>query len=129
MSTTIKIIETGAIETLTLIDRRSGCDCFSDFASVGDWELEVDEDGDETGRYLLSQHDYNWWAKVTDATQDMNDRIDDLKEEYPDSYDEIDQLVAEAADGHELEDVPGVVTEALDEWEANASDSDDDEDE
>lgn len=82
----IKIKETGKIEELNLVDPRSGVDWIGDLMGNHDAtpETEIDDDGDETGYYLMSQEDFNWWEDLTERYQKADDRFYRLIKEVND---------------------------------------------
>lgn len=61
----VKIIETGAVESLSAIDASTGCDYTQDLigntGALSNGQFEQIED---TGIYLCSQAEYEWWAAV-----------------------------------------------------------------
>ena len=61
--TTIKIIETGEVKELEIIDPKSGNDWSSDFIGNND-EIEWDRDA---GAMLLTKEQHDWWAEVLPA--------------------------------------------------------------
>ena len=70
---TVVIRETGEELTLTAIDPGTGVDCIWDLiGNTGDlhnpevFTSELDEDGYETGRYIISQGTYDWWTDYID---------------------------------------------------------------
>ena len=84
----IIIKETGAVETLNLIDSQSGCNWIADLVGNHDgfgddpekgFVKEFDEDGYCTGRYITSQANFCWWKEVVSGLNDVNTRISNLK--------------------------------------------------
>ena len=105
----IKIIETGKIEQLGIVDPKSGCNWIKDL--MGNHgalpDLEEDADGYETGYYLMSQDDFNWWRDLTDAYQAADDRYHNLLHNTLDNEAAAD-LVQDAGEFYgDLEDYPG----------------------
>jgi hypothetical protein len=87
----IVIKETGAVETLLLIDSKTGCDWFNDLVGNHDgfgddpeceFVKETDEDGLDTGRYITSKANFEWWEDIVCQIDNVNNRIDNLKNEF-----------------------------------------------
>ena len=70
----IKIIETGAIEELSIIDPKSGVDWINDLMGNHDCLPEIDDDG----YGLMSQAEYDWWRNLTTEYQAADYRYHDL---------------------------------------------------
>lgn len=111
----ILIKETLAVETLSIIDPKSGVDYISDFigntGALIDGQFAWDE---EKNTYVCDQETFNWWNKVVGEHQALNYRIQDLTEEHGseavnDAY--IDQERCHV----DLEDLPYQINTALDE--------------
>ena len=105
------IKETGAIETLSIIDPRTGCDYIFDFVgNTGAFDREF-EATDENADFVISQADYDWWAKVVADNQALEYRIAALAAEH--GYDRVMDVVASISSG--LEDYAAAANAALDE--------------
>lgn len=110
----IKVIvkETGAKETLS-ITSQDGIDYIKDFignyGAFNDGQFEHD---DEQGAYLCNQDTFNWWSKVVNDNQALEDRIAALKEIH--GSDAVGEVVANASNV-DLEDLAASVNAALDE--------------
>ena len=80
------IKETGAIETLSIIDPKTGCDYIADFiGNTGAFEREFEKT--DKADYAIRRIDYAWWAKVVADNQALEWRIMRLVEEY--GYDRV----------------------------------------
>ena len=105
------IKETSAIETLSIIDPRTGCDYIFDFVgNTGAFDREF-EATDENADFAISQADYDWWAKVGADNQALEYRIAELAAEH--GYDRVVDVVAST--GSDLEDYAAAANAALDE--------------
>lgn len=109
----IIIKETGATETLSIIDPVSGVDYIADF--VGNTGAFIDgqffdNDNDELS---CTQDTFDWWSRVVDENQELNYRIQDLIKEH--GQDAIYDAIAGAGDV-DLGDSAGSINQALDEF-------------
>ena len=105
------IKETGAIETLAIIDPRTGCDYIFDFmGNTGAFTREF-EKTDENADFAISQADYDWWAKVVADNQALENRIAELVAEH--GYDRVMDVVT--SNSSDLEDYAAAANAALDE--------------
>ena len=105
------IKDTGAIETLSIIDPRTGCDYIFDFVgNTGAFDREF-EATDENADFAISQADYDWWAKVVADNQALEYRIAELVAEY--GYDRVMDVVTSISS--DLEDYAAAANTALDE--------------
>lgn len=106
------IKETGAIETLAIIDPKTGCDYIFDFVgNTGAFDREFEATDDENADFSISQADYDWWAKVVADNQALEYRIAELAAEH--GYDRVMDVVASASS--DLEDYAAAANAALDE--------------
>lgn len=96
----IVIKETGAVETLLLIDSSTGCDWFDDLVGNHDgfgddsefqFVKETDEDGLYTGRYITSEANFEWWEDIVCQINNVDNRIDNLKNEF--GVERVDEVV------------------------------------
>lgn len=110
----IKINETGAMETLSMISP-NGTDAAADMIGNHDgfgpesWQFELDSD---SGIYTANQETYDWWAKVLMENEELEERIEALKEEH--GSDAVQEVI-EAAGIVDLEDHAANLNKALDE--------------
>lgn len=103
--------ETGVIETLAIIDPRTGCDYIFDFVgNTGAFAREF-EKTDENADFAISQADYDWWAKVVAENQALENRIAELAAEH--GYDRVMDAVTSIS--CDLEDYAAAANAALDE--------------
>jgi hypothetical protein len=119
----IVIKETGAVETLLLIDSKTGCDWFNDLVGnhdgfgddpEGKFVKETDEDGLDTGRFVTSQENFDWWEDIVTKMDELERRIINLRQEF--DYYLVEETVIEAGRGNtDLEYYPSIVHQALDE--------------
>ena len=119
----IVIKETGAVETLLLIDSKTGCDWFNDLVGNHDgfnddpeygFAKEKDEDGFDTGRFVTSQENFKWWENIVSEMDELEKRIVNLSEEF--EYYKVKDVVMDASAGNsDLEYYPSIVHQALDE--------------
>lgn len=119
----IVIKETGAVETLLLIDSKTGCDWFNDLVGNHDgynddpeygFAEEKDEDGLDTGRFVTSQENFDWWENIVSQMDDLERRIENLRMEFGGSR--VDWIVMESGGGYvDLENYTDVIHQALDE--------------
>lgn len=76
----VKIIETGAEEGLSAIDASTGCDYTQDLigntGALSNGQFEQIED---TGIYLCSQAEYDWWAAVIADYNAASDAVEKAK--------------------------------------------------
>ena len=119
----IVIKETGAVETLLLIDSKTGCDWFNDLVGNHDgynddpeygFAKEKDEDGLDTGRFVTSQENCDWWENIVSNMEDLERRVENLRMEFGGSR--VDWIVMESGSGYvDLENYTDVIHQALDE--------------
>lgn len=111
----IKIKETGKQETLELIDRKTGVywegDLIGNYDGLGDGDhqFKYDEDSDT---YICSQDTFDWWQKVLADQQELEDRLEELKEEHGN---ETVSKVLESVGSYDLEDQAAAINAVLDE--------------
>lgn len=107
----VKIIETGMVRLLTVINRRTGENYAADI--IGNAGGFVDEFWvDDQGERCCSMETYEWWHSYLIQYQAAEDRIDALKEEHDPQ--EIDEAVWSIH--ADLEDLPSEVHKALTRW-------------
>lgn len=106
------IKETGKIETLSIIDPKTGCDYIFDFVgNTGAFDREFEKTDNENADFAISQADYNWWAKVVADNQALDYRIADLVAKH--GYDRVMDAVMDTSS--DLEDYAAAANAALDE--------------
>ena len=106
------IKETGKIETLSIIDPKTGCDYIFDFVgNTGAFDREFEKTDNENADFAISQADYDWWAKVVADNQALDYRIADLVAKH--GYDRVMDAVMDASS--DLEDDAAAANAALDE--------------
>lgn len=105
------IKETGAIETLAIIDPKTGLDYIFDFVgNTGAFDREF-EKTDENADFAISKADYDWWAKVVADNQALEYRIAELVVKY--GYDRV--MYAVTSISGDLEGYAAAVNAVLDE--------------
>jgi hypothetical protein len=108
----ILIKETMAIEELKLISPDNGINYISDFIGNAGGFLNQDFSyHHELDVHICSQENFDWWKKVIEDNQILEDRIFDLKLEHG-SQKVMDVLVNVEAD--DLESSCAIINEALD---------------
>lgn len=79
----IFIKDSGKEETLALYDTKTGIDYINDFigneGALRDGQFVYDDD---RNTYVCNQDTFDWWEKVVDDNQDLNDRIFDLVQKH-----------------------------------------------
>lgn len=109
----IIIKETSAVETLSIIDPKSGVDYIADFigntGALIDGQFAWDADRDA---YVCAQDTYDWWDAVVTANQALYDRIHDLVQDH--GLEAVYEVI-DAAGSVDLEDHAANVNQALDE--------------
>lgn len=109
----VKVIETGDVKTLRLIDPDSGVDFVQDFVgNGGGFENKDFVYNHEDDVFEATAQAFNWWNQVISDQQELVDRISELKEEH--GSDAVNEVL-ESVGGHDLEDDAAVVNAALDE--------------
>ena len=99
-------------EDLVIYDPRSECEYTQDFVETGSNKDFLWSDWHDA--YLTTRDVYEWWRETIEAHQKMEDRIHRLRCEC--GSDVVDPVVQEAAKwANDLEDLPSVVMQALDE--------------
>lgn len=106
------IKDTGAIETLAIIDPKTGCDYIFDFVgNTGAFDREFEATDNENADFAISQADYDWWAKVVADNQALEYRIAELAAEH--GYERVMDVVTSISS--DLEDYAAAANTALDE--------------
>ena len=110
----IKIIETGELVELTLIDPKTGLCWINDLMGNSD---ELPDYDDEENAYPMTQVDLGWWKELTEAYQAADNRKNELLNDLTgDKYD-VAFAAFEAING-DLEDYPRFLDQVCDEIEA-----------
>lgn len=114
----IKIIETGARATLSIIDPKTGTDFIQDLmgnhGSLPDYRDDIDA-------YEMSQGDYDWWLDLTTRYERQDYRMHELRKDAENP----EEFVAAWEDynaSNDLEDLPGYMEQFCDAWEAGEFD-------
>lgn len=110
----IQIIETGALETLSIIDPKSGMDFVQDL--MGNHESLPDYN-DEIDAYEMTLEDYGWWLDLTTRYEKQDHRMYELRQ-YADDRDAFDSSWESYNAANDLEDLPGYMEQFCDDWEA-----------
>ena len=111
----IIIKETLAVETLSIIDPKSGVDYISDFignqGALSDGQFTWN---DEKHAFECDQDTFDWWDKVVAEHQALGYRIQELAEEH--GAEAVHNAYVEHERSHvDLEDLPHAINSALDE--------------
>jgi hypothetical protein len=91
--------ETGEVESLSIIDRKSGCDWVSDLIGNADgfaqFIPELDADGDETGRWIADASTIEWWQHYISDHETVEDAIESLRGDLETvvEYDDIAEII------------------------------------
>ena len=71
----VKVKETGKIETLSIIDPKSGADWIGDLvgntSDVYGWD-------DKDDCYIMTQEEYDWWVDYTKRHQSAEERFEEI---------------------------------------------------
>lgn len=110
----IKIIETGEIMELTIIDPKSGCDWTSDLTG-NDEDIKFDEDGNR----ICDQKTFDWWEDLISRYQAADDRYYELITSLDDDAKEALEMAVNVVAGCDLENYPEFLSSVLDEFENN----------
>ena len=109
----IIIKETQAIETLSIIDPKTGVDYILDLignaGALIDGQFEWNEDRDA---YICDQETFDWWEEVVASNQELVDRTHELVKEHGS---ETVYEVIHAAGSVDLEEHAANANKALDE--------------
>lgn len=109
----IIIKETSEVETLSIVDPKSGVDYISDFigntGALNDGQFEWNE---ERYAYVCDQETFDWWDAVVNANQSLGDRIHELVKEH--DSEAVHDVIYKAGNV-DLENHAATVNQALDE--------------
>lgn len=103
------IKETQEVKELSIVDE-NGIDWTGDFINVS--VRDEFSFNDDEGYYETDLESYEWWERIIEEHQKLNDRIHELKEEH--GYDAVYEVIKDAYEV-DLEDQPASVHAALDE--------------
>jgi hypothetical protein len=94
----VRVIETGKVVELGILDLKSGQDWIADFignsGALSDGRFTYDYDAE---LYIASAEEVEWWQRAIARTEEMNDFIEELKDVYESDY--VDRFVNAAANG------------------------------
>jgi len=108
----IRILETGEIEELSLIDPKSGVDWIRDLMGNHDAVPLIDEKTDE---YCMDQENFDWWDNLITSYQVADNRYHGLKQSL--DGEAYNRLVEEYETiDVDLEDFPTVLDEVCDQF-------------
>ncbi len=110
----IQIIETGAYETLSIIDPQSGTDWIQDL--LGNYDALPRYNGD-IDAYEMTQAEYNWWLDLTATYEKQDRRMHELRQRA-ESVEEFLAAWARYNSSNDLEDMPAQMEQFCDAWEA-----------
>lgn len=109
----IVIKETNARESLEIIDPRTGVNWIQDFignaGALSDGQFEWD---DELDAYVCDQETFDWWQKVVEENQELENRIFELEDKH--GREAVYAVITDAG-SNDLEDHARYVNQALDE--------------
>lgn len=111
----IIIKETGASETLEIVDYRTKVNYVKDFiGNSGDLNNGIFVYDEEQDAYICEQDTFDWWEKVLYDHQEVDDRIKEMSDKYGDPT--IQNVINKANVFADLEDQPDFINKALDEF-------------
>ena len=109
----IIIKETSAIQTLSIIDPKSGVDYIADFigntGALIDGQFRWDEERDA---YVCDQATFEWWDAVVTANQALANRLHALALEH--GSEAVDEVIYAAGSSVDLADHAPNLQQALD---------------
>lgn len=104
------IIESGNIESLSIIDPKTGCCCVKDLILNNECYSDFVHD-EERDVWSCDQKTFEWWSEHTRATEQANQLVRVMREEF--GTEAIDRVVGEACEGLGFNDLPHAIIEAL----------------
>lgn len=110
----IRINETKELETLEIVDPKTGCAWTADI--LGNYNAAMEWD-DEDDVYTMDQDEYEWWKGLIKRYQAADDRCHEIRQST-DDYDGF-QAHMDAFSFNDLEDLPEALEYHLDAWEKN----------
>lgn len=106
MSTQIRIIETGEIKALNILDPKTGLDWSGDL--LGNYDACSEHDGEN---WMMPKESYDWWERVMAEYEDADYAVEDYRKSLVDDR-EFYGIIAQATDC-DLEDMPRAMMEAI----------------
>jgi len=109
----MRVLVSGKIEALELIDPKSGTNCAADI--IGNYGGFIDGQfryNEEADAYECTPETFEWWKRVLADHQALENRIAELVEEH--GSEAVYEVVGSVG-GYDLEDQPAAVHAALDE--------------
>ena len=90
MAMQVVIRETGEVKTLSIICRKTGCewvlDLIGNHGAFDQFEKEVDEDGEGTGRWVAGAVTIQWWQSYISNLEAIEDAIESLHDELAEVF-------------------------------------------
>lgn len=116
----VRIVETGELKHLSMVDPDTGVDSVQDFIgnqnALNDGQFEWD---DETGEYRATQGTYEWWAELIEKYWAMNEALVEARERHGEEV--VEKWLHDSAAWHvDLGDQPDSVMRELEELNASA---------
>jgi len=112
----VYIKESGEFKNLEFIDPRTGVnnaqDLIGNYGALDDGQFEYDS---ELESYTCTGETFDWWNKVLTDLEAAEERILEVKEEYPEYVEQIDE-VTQAATDTDLEYHAAAINSALNEF-------------
>ena len=98
MAMQVVIQETGEVKTLSIIRREGGWESVKDLignhGALGQFNPEVDEDGEQTGRWVADADTFKWWKGYINDLEAIEDAIESLRDDLEEviEYDEVQAM-------------------------------------
>lgn len=112
----VYVKESGEFKSLEFIDPRTGAnnarDLIGNYGALDDGQFEYDP---ELELYTCTGETFDWWDKVLTELEAAEERILEVKEEYPEYVEQINE-VTQAATDTDLEYHAEAINKALDEF-------------
>jgi hypothetical protein len=108
----IYIKDTKQNATLSLIDPGSGIDYVEDFVGNTGALINGEFTYNDFNTYVCDQKTFDWWSYIIDITQSLDDRIDDLCDEY--GSDTVNAVIESAEEYLEIDDQAASINKSLD---------------
>lgn len=90
MAIQVVVRETGEVKSLSIICRKSGCEWVMDLignrGAMDQFEKEVDEDGEGTGRWVADAGTIQWWQSYISNLEAIEDAIESLHDELAEVF-------------------------------------------
>lgn len=106
----VKIKESGNIESLSIIDPRTGCCCIKDLILKNECYSDFVHD-EERDVWSCDQETFEWWSEHIRATEQAYQLVRIMREEF--GSEAIDRVVGKACEGLGFNDLPHAIIEAL----------------